>query len=565
MIENKISREDTIAFFRYNVIFPMLEAPKGEINATAKKIAEMKFNDVVNKRIVSFHIRTIYTYYSNYKKYGFDGLKPKIYKNKGSHPSIPDEVIKQILELKEELPSRTARKLITLLELSKIVERYTLNERTVNRILKHYGYTYKELKNSSRVYKKHEKDNINIMWQSDVMSGFYLPDKEGNQRMCYLIGYIDDYSRKILHAQFYFDSTLTRLEDCLKKAVIKNGIPESLYVDNGKIYIANDFKLICARLGIVLKYSKPFQPSGKGKVEKFWQYVQNSFISEIKLQKINSIIELNDLFWAWLKTEYHDKIHTSIETTPITRWDNALKNGTKLNYFSPVQIDRAFLHYAERTVNKYGVISFEGNTYEVDGLLVNKKIDVRYNPFHLETLHIYYNDKYYGLANIIDLNREKHKSVNTVEEDPDVDSKISKEYFKNIKSNYQKYLTEQLNIEFATDSLNHISKNNDNNDNDDERNNDEEKVIVPDEKTQVLKRNEFVEIISNALEIEHLSYAEKGKLYDLWQTFKEFNRELLIKIIDDIKSNTPDFNDNFLFYLYQIKNQYLKKSKEVKQ
>ena len=87
--------------------------------------------------------------------------------------------------------------------------------------------------------------------------------------------------------------------------------------------------------------------------------------------------------------------------------------------------------------------------------------------------------------------------------------------------------------------------------------------IVPDEKKQALKRQEFVDIIAAALGIETLSYAEKGKLYQLWQTFKEFNRDLLISIVDDIKDKTPDFNDNFLYYLAQIKDIYLEKSKEA--
>lgn len=559
MFDGKVKNEDAIAFFRFSVISPMLDAPKGKVNATAKKLAKMEFNDLVNKRMVTFHSRTIYTYYMNYKKHGFDGLKPKRYKNKGRHPSVADETIKAILELKEELPSRSAQKIVTMLELAAKVEKDALNIRTVNRILKHYGYTKKELKNSSRVYTKHEKDKINKMWQSDVMSAFYLPDDNGKQRICYLIGFIEDHSRVITHAQFYFDATLSRLEDCLKKAVIKYGSPDSLYLDNGQIYISNDFKLICARLGIKVKYSRPYKPQGKGKIEKYWQYVQSSFLSEIKLKHVSNIIELNDLFSAWLKAEYHDKVHASLEgATPIERWNASLDAGTKLRYFSPVQIDQAFLHYAERVVNKYGVISFDGNQYAVDGTLVNKKVSIRYNPFHLDTVHLYYQDKYYGLARIIDLKKEKHKSVNAIQEDPMVDSRLSKEYFAKIKSNYQDYLKKQLNSPLKEDiHLNDITK--ETKPGDDEEDND--KVIVPTEKTQVLKRKEFVEIITAALDLKNLSFAEKGKLYELWQTFKEFNKEILIDIVNDIKVKTPDFNDNFLFYLAQIKNIYLEKSK----
>lgn len=140
MFEGKIKREDAIAFFRYSVISPMLEAPKGQIDATAKKLAKTEFNDVVNKKMVTFHYRTIYRYYMNYKKYGFDGLKPKKYKNKETHPSVPDEMIKAILELKEELPIRSARKIVTMLELAGKVKKDSLHVRTVNRILKHYAW-----------------------------------------------------------------------------------------------------------------------------------------------------------------------------------------------------------------------------------------------------------------------------------------------------------------------------------------------------------------------------------------------------------------------------------------
>lgn len=561
MFDNQIKKEDAVAFFRFSVISPMLNAAKGQIDATAKKLAKTEFNDIVNQKIVTFHYRTIYTYYMNYKKHGFEGLKPKRYKNKGTHPSVPDEYIKSILMLKEELPSRSARKIITMLELSGRIEKDSLHVRTVNRILNHYGYTTKSLKSSSRVYTKHEKDKINAMWQSDVMSAFYLPDENGKQRICYLIGFIDDHSRRMTHAQFYFDATLSRLEDSLKKAVIKFGAPNTLYVDNGKIYISDDFKLICARLGIIVKYSKAYHPQGKGKIEKFWQFVQGSFISEIKHNKVSSIIELNDLFSAWLKTEYHDKIHSSTGTTPLKRWDKSLKTGIRLRYYSPVQIDQAFLHFAERTVNKYGVISFDGNEYAIDDALVNKKIAIRYNPFHLDNVHVYYQDKYYGLARVIDLKKEKHKSVSSIKEDPAVDSTISQEYLKNIKSNYQKYLKEQLNAPLDKEIKLQAKPNNPTGEAVAEV--DASQNIVPDEKTQALKRQEFVDIIAAALGIETLSYAEKGKLYGLWQTFKEFNRDLLISIVDDIKDKTPDFNDNFLYYLAQIKDIYLEKSKEA--
>jgi len=554
--DDMINPKEAVALFRLQIISPMLDAPPGKIHASAKKLAKKEFDDVLNSKRVSFHVRTIYEYYMNYKKKGFKGLIPKTYQNKGKHPSVPDNIIKEIISLKKELPKRSARKIITLLEINNLIEDDYLHPRTVNRILKQYGYTTQALKSKSRVHKKFEKKAIGQQWQSDVMHSVYLPDENGQKRMAYLIGFLDEHSRRITHAQFYFDSTLTRLEDCLKKAIIKFGAPDNLYVDNGRIYISKNFKLICARLGIHLRYGKAYHPEGRGKIEKLWQYVQNSFISEIKNNHVDNIIELNDLFSGWLKAEYHDKVHSSLGMTPVQKWNQSKDNKARLKYFSPVEIDEAFLHYAQRTVNKYGVISFCGNNYEVDGTLVGKKIGLRYDPFHLDKIHIYHQDKYLGLARIIDLSKQKHKDVENVDKDPIITSQASKNYFENIKSNYQQYLQKQLDepIEIVDNQIKLPA---------DKQKKDKKSLHkIPDEKTEVIKRKEFVEIISSSLNMDNLTFSQKGKLYQLWQTFKEFNPDYLTSIIEDIKEKTPDYNNNFLFYLAQIKNLYLEKLNE---
>lgn len=559
MNELPISKQDTVAFFRYQIISEMLDAPKGRIEATAKELAKRQFNDIVNKRMVKFSERTIFTYYSNYKKYGFDGLKPKTRCDKGRHPGIEPEIISQILELKKELPTRSAAKILTMLIIAGKVEEGSLHIRTVNRILYQYGYTNKSLSKNSRIYVKHESDKINSMWQSDVMSAFYIPDGNNGNKLAYLVGMIDDYSRRDMHSEFYLDSTLPRLEYTLRKAVTKYGTPSSLYVDNGKIFISEQFKLICARLGIRLRYATPGNAAGKGKIERYWKTVQDSFIPEVKKYHIKSLSELNDLYFAWKKNEYDDKFHTSIGMTPKERWDASLKSGVKLRFFSPVELEEIFLHAQERCVNKYGVISFEGNTYEAPAELIGKNVVVRYNPFHLEYLHIYYQDKYFGTAKIIDLKTQRHKSVGSIPEESGYDSNISRLYFENIKSNYQKYLEEQLNLPVDTTCTAETAC--------DYEENDEKAhpIRPPKEKLVSITRNEFIDIVKSTINMEELTFQEKGKLNELWDTFKEFNRDILISILSDLSQKTSDFNRNFLYYIAQIRNLYLEKLSNLKE
>src|SRR5690554_2677129 len=557
MAQLPINKQDAVAFFRFQVISEMLDAPKGFIEATAKKLAKQQFNDVVNKQIVTFSERTIFRYYSDYKKYGFDGLKPKVRSNKGKHPGIDPEIITQILELKKELPVRSAAKIISMLTVANRIEEGSLHVRTVNRILQQYGYTRENIKKSSRAYAKHEKERINAMWQSDVMSAFYIPDGNNGKKMAYLIGILDDHSRRDMHSEFYLDSTLTRLEDTLRKAVTKFGASQSLYVDNGKIYISEQFKLICAKLGIKLKYATPKNAAGKGKIERFWKTVQESFLPEIKNQPVKSLSQLNDLYFAWKKNEYDEKVHSSIGITPKQRWEDSLKNGAKLKYFSPVELEEIFLHAEERTVTKHGVVSLEGNTYEAPAELIGKKVVVRYNPFHLEYLHIYYMDKYFGTAKIIDLKTQRHKSIGSLPEESGYDSEISQLYFENIKSNYQKYLEQQLDSSIDTTCIG-------DNDPEDVKNSNHPSR-PPKEKRISITRNDFIDIVKDAIGMSDLTFQEKGKLNELWDTFKEFNKDMLISILDDLSRKTNDFNRNFLYYIAQIRSLYLEKLSKVKE
>jgi putative transposase len=397
------------------------------------------------------------------------------------------------------------------------------------------------------------------MWQSDVMSAFYIPDGNNGNRMAYLVGFIDDHSRRDMHSEFYFDSTLPRLEDTLRKAVTKYGAPDSTYVDNGKIFVSEQFKLICARLGIRIKFATPFNAAGKGKIEKYWQTVQKSFLPEIRNQPVKSLSELNDLYFAWKKVEYDDKIHSSIGMTPKERWDMSLNAGTKLRFFSPVELEEIFLHAEERNVNKYGVISFEGNTYEAPAELIGKTVIVRYNPFHIDYLHVYFNEKYFGTAKTIDLNTKRHKSVALIPEESGYESDISRLYFQNIKSNYQKHLEDQLNIcidKGATAPVDYNSR---------LPESEPHPVRPPIEIEIAITRDEFIDIVKTAIGMTELSFQEKGKLNELWDTFKEFNKDILISILADLSKKTNDFNKNFLFYIAQIRSNYLEKLSKAKE
>ncbi|MBE3085719.1 MAG: hypothetical protein IMZ64_05820, partial [Bacteroidetes bacterium] len=199
----------------------------------------------------------------------------------------------------------------------------------------------------------------------------------------------------------------------------------------------------------------------------------------------------------------------------------------------------------------YGVISFEGNTYEAPAELIGKEIIGRYNPFHLDYLHIHYQDKYFGVAKLIDLKTQKHKNVASIPEESGYDSKISRLYFENIKSNYQKHLEEQLSISINKDVTGvNIAE---------AGTSEAHPIRPPKQEDEVISRDEFIDIVKTAINMTELTFQEKGKLNELWNTFKEFNKDILISILNDLSQKTNDFNKNFLYYINQIRENYLEK------
>ena len=91
-----------------------------------------------------------------------------------------------------------------------------------------------------------------------------------NVAQTHLIAFIDDHSRLVTYGEFFFDEALPRLERVFKVAMLRRGVPDAVYVDNGAIFNANQFRAACATLRTEVFTRTPYHPRGKGKIEKFF-------------------------------------------------------------------------------------------------------------------------------------------------------------------------------------------------------------------------------------------------------------------------------------------------------
>ncbi|MBS4031461.1 MAG: hypothetical protein KGZ63_08580, partial [Clostridiales bacterium] len=102
------------------------------------------------------------------------------------------------------------------------------------RQLRHAGATRQIIQEKKTGYRRFEAEDVHVIWQSDFQHTLYLPDPKNPKRnkKALLFAILDDYSRYIVQAQFYWDEKLPRLEDSLKKAILRHGLCERFYVDN---------------------------------------------------------------------------------------------------------------------------------------------------------------------------------------------------------------------------------------------------------------------------------------------------------------------------------------------
>ena len=64
----------------------------------------------------------------------------------------------------------------------------------------------------------------------------------------------------------------------------------------------------------------------------------------------------------------------------------------------PLTLRTAFLFRATRRVTKTGTIHFQGNRYTVPGFLVGQTVELRYDPFDLSSLEIWFKHRFFTQA-----------------------------------------------------------------------------------------------------------------------------------------------------------------------
>lgn len=346
---------------------------------------------------------TIRSWATKYRLHGKEGLFPKQREDRGRPRSFSDKEAQAIIKKLEEKPELTVSSVIKKLEKDGVIES-KISSSALSRFIRANNLTKRE-----RVRIKDDKNQLRFAFdgplecvQADAMHGFSIPDGKGKKRKAILLAFIDDATRRILYARFDFSEKSLLFEQGINHILKAHGKIGRLYVDNGSTFVSKQTKRIVETLGIYIIHSKPYRPQGRGKIERFFRTVRQSFLRLIAEDEIQSLEQLNMLFSKWLETEYHRKIHSSLGVTPLDAWLSKCERIKRMDPF--IDIDQMFLHETDRKVYKDSIVSIDGIAFEVPSILIGKRVDIIYDPRPpLTRITVKFEGKDYGEARPVDL------------------------------------------------------------------------------------------------------------------------------------------------------------------
>ena len=396
------SKSEKIALFRYGLIATLVleKLTRGELMRRARELAKLHYQIPFSCR-TTVSVDTLLIWARRYRKGGLGALGVRARRDRGQSRAISPQLAQLIERLKLENPYRAGTTLLRELALSSDDPNTPmLSAASLYRFLKKHGLTQKQLLQPA-AHKKFEAEFANQIWQSDMMFGPYIPRPGGGKQQAMLYATLDDASRLIPHAQFYADEGLESLLDCVRQGVAARGIPVRFYVDNGKVYRSAQLARIAATLGILIVHTPPYQPEGRGKIERFFRTVREQFLASLDLKQISSMEDLNTRLDAWIQTAYHRSPHGGLDNvTPLARWQRDIERVRQLPPWQDLR--RVFFYRLDRLVRRDSTFLLQKRFYEAPGDLTGHKVEVRFDPLDPSQADVYFDGAFRGAARLVD-------------------------------------------------------------------------------------------------------------------------------------------------------------------
>ncbi len=393
-------KAEKLALFRYGLIASLVleTLPRGELTRRAEEIASRHY-DIPDSKRRAVSVDTLLEWAKRYRNGGFEALASKPRQDRGHSRTIPPQLAGFIERLKRENPHRTGATLLRELALSSGQDEPPLSASTLYRFLKQRGLSERQLL-APPARKKFEAELANQIWQADMLFGPWVARPGGGRMQVFLHATLDDASRLIPHAQFYASQGLDAALDCLRQAIAARGIPVRLYIDNAKMYRSPQLARIAASLGTLIIHSRPYQPEGRGKIERCFRTVRDQLLANLDPKRRLALEELNDRLWAWIDSVYHRSEHRALGTTPLLRWQRDIEHVRQLP--PATDLRRLFFHRLDRLVRRDSTFLLRNRLYEAPPHLAGQTVEARFDPLDPAEVEVWFQGQRQATARLLD-------------------------------------------------------------------------------------------------------------------------------------------------------------------
>lgn len=363
--------------WRYGIISPLLHRGENDPPLGAM-IKELSHKSYLTPRgeIRNVTAGAIRDWYYHYQHLGIEALDNKPRRDRGGS-TVPENLQKMLRHFRQAHPQLTIKKILDMLKRKELWDGHSPSKSALYRFTAANNLNRNPIAPTQPV-RSFQYPHFGNLWSADFLHGPKVHIGRHRQKT-YLNAIIDDATRYIVAAHFHTtENTHSFLNDFLL-AIRRFGIPHRLYTDNGAAYRSRHLALIAAKLSVAMPHTLPYQPRGRGKIERFFRTVRDGFLAD---NTDTTIKKLNESFTTWLN-QYHNKPHSALGMSPLNR--RMIDEGPELKLIPPTQnINDIFRIEILKKVGSDGCIRMMKKRFEVRDALPGEKITVYYLPWETE-------------------------------------------------------------------------------------------------------------------------------------------------------------------------------------
>ena len=315
--------------------------------------------------------KTGYKWVSRFSAEGEAGLADRTRRPHTFRSPTASEIEEAVLLLRDEHPAWGGRKIRRRLQDLGCKEVPAAS--TITAILHRHGRIVKDESLKHKAFVRFERNDPNELWQMDFKGEF----KKTNGRYCYPLTVLDDQSRYSLILQACMNQRRSTVQEHLKSAFRRFGLPRAMLMDNGPpwgVPYQPGWHSVLAvwmmDLDIAVHHGRPRHPQTQGKEERFHRTLNLEVLQGRSFQDQKHV---QQRLGSWREVYNHERPHEALQMeVPASRYQISSREYHEAP--KPFEYDMSF---TVRKVGREGRITLSDRIYNIGKAFAGKCVGMR--------------------------------------------------------------------------------------------------------------------------------------------------------------------------------------------